>query len=351
MITDICNVWLITFFHVIGSHSKWGKRHPHRTKKVTTLFAEQLPLSQIVKIVSHFQSICSDSRARVLKMNKKGAVVISIMLHNRGAVNVQASIPTANEKTAAVISHYASQQRSSQCSGQHSYSKREDSSCYFPLCFTTEEQSMFRPAFLQQTRRQQLLFPIMLHNRGAVNVQASIPTANEKTAAVISHYASQQRSSQCSGQHSYSKREDSSCYFPLCFTTEEQSVFPLHFTTEEQSVFPLHFTTQEQSVFPLHFTTQEQSVFPLHFTTQEQSVFSLCFTRDVNTFLTKYLQLSYLPSIKYFGLPVSVSCPVYSKVDGEESSFGIGLKGMYISFMNLEWRSHEPKGNTSLLWI
>ena len=96
-------------------------------------------------------------------------------------------------------------------------------------------------------------------------------------------------------------------------------MFPLHFTTQEQSVFSLHFTTQEQSVFSLHFTTEEQSVFSLHFTTEEQPVFSLCFTRDVNTFLTKYVQLSYLPSIKYFGLPVSVSCPVYSKVNGEES--------------------------------
>ena len=32
-----------------------------------------------------------------------------------------------------------------------------------------------------------------------------------------------------------------------------------------------------------------------------------------------------------------------------ESSFGISLKGIYISSVSLEWRSHEPKGCTSLL--
>ena len=42
-------------------------------------------------------------------------------------------------------------------------------------------------------------------------------------------------------------------------------------------------------------------------------------------------QLRYLPCIKYCGPPVSVSCPVYRNVSDEESSFGIGLKGMYIS--------------------
>ena len=38
----------------------------------------------------------------------------------------------------------------------------------------------------------------------------------------------------------------------------------------------------------------------------------------VNTFLTKYIQLSYLPSVKKVGPPVSVSCPVDRNVkDGE----------------------------------
>ena len=34
-------------------------------------------------------------------------------------------------------------------------------------------------------------------------------------------------------------------------------------------------------------------------------------TLEVNTFLTKSLQLSYLPCTKYFALLISVSCPVY----------------------------------------
>ena len=33
--------------------------------------------------------------------------------------------------------------------------------------------------------------------------------------------------------------------------------------------------------------------------------------------------------VKYFGLPVSVNCPVYRNVNDEESSFGIGLNGIY----------------------
>ena len=51
----------------------------------------------------------------------------------------------------------------------------------------------------------------------------------------------------------------------------------------------------------------------------------------VNTVLTEYTQLSYPPCIKYFGLPVSVTWPVYSNFNDEESSFGIGLTGMYTS--------------------
>ena len=46
----------------------------------------------------------------------------------------------------------------------------------------------------------------------------------------------------------------------------------------------------------------------------------------INTFLTKYIQLSYLQWIKYFGLPISVTCPVYRLVKDEDSSLGVGLK-------------------------
>ena len=42
-------------------------------------------------------------------------------------------------------------------------------------------------------------------------------------------------------------------------------------------------------------------------------------TSRANIFLPKSLQLSYLPCIKYIGLPVSVSCPVYRNVNDEES--------------------------------
>ena len=42
-------------------------------------------------------------------------------------------------------------------------------------------------------------------------------------------------------------------------------------------------------------------------------------TLDCLTHLVRPDQLSYLPWIKYFGLPVSVSCPVYGNVDDEES--------------------------------
>ena len=34
---------------------------------------------------------------------------------------------------------------------------------------------------------------------------------------------------------------------------------------------------------------------------------------------TKYFPLSYLPCIKCFGLPISVSCPVYGNVKDDES--------------------------------
>ena len=37
-----------------------------------------------------------------------------------------------------------------------------------------------------------------------------------------------------------------------------------------------------------------------------------------STFLTKCIQLTYLPCIKYFGLPISISFPAYRKVSNEE---------------------------------
>ena len=39
----------------------------------------------------------------------------------------------------------------------------------------------------------------------------------------------------------------------------------------------------------------------------------------LNTFLTRYIQMNYLSRIKYFGLPISVSRPVYRNVNDEES--------------------------------
>ena len=55
----------------------------------------------------------------------------------------------------------------------------------------------------------------------------------------------------------------------------------------------------------------------------------------LNTFLMNQIQLRYLPPIKQFGLPVSVSCPVCTN-DHRVSPFGIGLKGMRISFEGLD---------------
>ena len=48
---------------------------------------------------------------------------------------------------------------------------------------------------------------------------------------------------------------------------------------------------------------------------------------DLTLILTKYTPLSYFPFIKYFGLPISNSCPVYRNVNDEE---------MCISFVNFE---------------
>ena len=55
----------------------------------------------------------------------------------------------------------------------------------------------------------------------------------------------------------------------------------------------------------------------------------------VNTFLTKYVQLCYLPCIKQFGLPVSVRRPVYTN-DHRVSPCGVSLQGMYICFVSSE---------------
>ena len=53
----------------------------------------------------------------------------------------------------------------------------------------------------------------------------------------------------------------------------------------------------------------------------------------MNSFLTKSVQLSYLPPVKYFDLSVSVTWPVYRNVNDEESSLGVGLKKIYVSFV------------------
>ena len=45
--------------------------------------------------------------------------------------------------------------------------------------------------------------------------------------------------------------------------------------------------------------------------------------------------LSYLPRIKYFGLPFSVKWPVYRNFNDEESSLSIGLKLIYISSVRI----------------
>ena len=55
----------------------------------------------------------------------------------------------------------------------------------------------------------------------------------------------------------------------------------------------------------------------------------------------KSIQLSYLPSIKHCGPPISVTWPDDRNVKDEESSLGVGLKGMYISSVS--------KGCTSLV--
>ena len=50
-------------------------------------------------------------------------------------------------------------------------------------------------------------------------------------------------------------------------------------------------------------------------------------------------------------MPIFVTLLVSGNVNDEESSLGVGLKGMYMSSVSWEWRSHEPKGCTCLLSV
>ena len=52
----------------------------------------------------------------------------------------------------------------------------------------------------------------------------------------------------------------------------------------------------------------------------------------LNTFLTKSIQPSCLPRIKYFGLPIPVTWPVYRNVNDAEPSHGVGLKRSLCKF-------------------
>ena len=56
----------------------------------------------------------------------------------------------------------------------------------------------------------------------------------------------------------------------------------------------------------------------------------------MNTFLAKEVQLRCLPRIKYFGLPISVTWPVYRNINGIESSLDVCLKRIDISSVSLE---------------
>ena len=62
-----------------------------------------------------------------------------------------------------------------------------------------------------------------------------------------------------------------------------------------------------------------------------------------DTFPMKQIQLNCLPRIKYFGLPVCVTWPVYRNINDEESSLSVHLTRIYISSVRLEWHAHEPK--------
>ena len=45
----------------------------------------------------------------------------------------------------------------------------------------------------------------------------------------------------------------------------------------------------------------------------------------------------------YFDSSISDTLPVYRNVNDEEFSLDIGLKGICISSVSWEWRSHEPQ--------
>ena len=51
------------------------------------------------------------------------------------------------------------------------------------------------------------------------------------------------------------------------------------------------------------------------------------------------------PCIKYFGLPISASCPVYRNVNGQEYLLlaSVSIGGCTSLFLSLKWRSRKPK--------
>ena len=54
---------------------------------------------------------------------------------------------------------------------------------------------------------------------------------------------------------------------------------------------------------------------------------------QVNTFLTKPIQLSYLPCIKHFALPISVSCPVDRNANDVESLPLVSASKVFTPFL------------------
>ena len=69
----------------------------------------------------------------------------------------------------------------------------------------------------------------------------------------------------------------------------------------------------------------------------------------LNTIVTKYIELSCLPRIKYCGLPISVTWPVYRDGSDEESCSGVSLERIYISSVSSECHAHEPKRREEFL--
>ena len=67
------------------------------------------------------------------------------------------------------------------------------------------------------------------------------------------------------------------------------------------------------------------------------------FPASFDTFLTKKINLSSCPPIKYFALQISITWPVYRNINDKQSSLGVGLKGIYISSVSSEWYTHELK--------